>query len=552
MALYHLHVKNISRGDGRSAVAAAAYRAGETLENAAEERLSKFAGRRDVLGAEIHLPADAPAWMADRTTLWNRAEAAERRKDARLAKEVEFSIPRELPRAAWFEVARAMAAHYTAQGFVVDLAVHDDGTGHNPHVHLLLTTRLITIDGFGGKLRAADSKTFLKDTRATWQAIANAALAKAGVAVMIDAGSYVARGIEREPGEHLPPDPAARRQRRQEVAAMLRDSDLAQAIEQLAADPTARSRYPLLSQAEDWPPREPARGAKLFLSPEAREERRYWREVHERAVPSVIPNAEAQEHEVETAPSRSTDDEVDDLFRKVQAATLKEGLERRQAFVENARDYEKLFRRVNREMVQAGVLKIENVRSWESVSRAFRDEGFDQLLAEARALEAKRNEPDRTLRATPAQIAALPKLEREEEERRGVPFTPGTGTGQVHTPMPMDPPVRTLEAAQTRMLREYEREESAAPPVGGGPTTPQRETPPDPFAYLASNPTPERAEFEAAQDRMVTEYQRDDRAPPDPFDWLNQQSPAPPLPAPKQDRDQDQEQDRKREPEWKW
>lgn len=152
MAIYHLHIRNISRGDGRSVVAAAAYRAGETLPNAAEEGESAFGGRRDVLHAEIRLPAGAPGWMGDRARLWNAVEAAEKRKDARLAKEIEFALPRELSLADWLRIGRAMADAYTSKGHVADFAIHDDGSGHNPHVHLLLATREITPDGFGGKL----------------------------------------------------------------------------------------------------------------------------------------------------------------------------------------------------------------------------------------------------------------------------------------------------------------------------------------------------------------------------------------------------------------
>lgn len=85
MAIYHLNVKNISRGDGRSVVAA--YRAGEVLPNDAEEKLSDFGGRRDVIACGIHLPVGTPEWMADRTALWNAVELAEKRHDARLAKE---------------------------------------------------------------------------------------------------------------------------------------------------------------------------------------------------------------------------------------------------------------------------------------------------------------------------------------------------------------------------------------------------------------------------------------------------------------------------------
>lgn len=84
MAICHLHVKNTSRGNGRSIVAAAAYRAGETLANEAEERLSAFGGRRDVIAAEIRLLKCAPAWMADRGRLWSAVESAEKRMDARL------------------------------------------------------------------------------------------------------------------------------------------------------------------------------------------------------------------------------------------------------------------------------------------------------------------------------------------------------------------------------------------------------------------------------------------------------------------------------------
>jgi len=214
VAIYHLNVKNISRGDGRSIVTAAAYRAGDILPNAAEERLSDFAGRRDVVATDIRLPADAPEWMADRTQLWNAVELAEKRKDARLGKEVEFALPRELSRTAWLPVARAMADIYTAQGFVVDLAVHDDGDGHNPHVHLLLTTRVVTASGFGPKIRSADGRQFVTEARSNWERIANAALKSAGAAASIDSRSYAKRKREQTPGQHRGPDPEQRRARR--------------------------------------------------------------------------------------------------------------------------------------------------------------------------------------------------------------------------------------------------------------------------------------------------------------------------------------------------
>lgn len=217
MAIFHLHVKNISRGDGRSAVAAAAYRAGETLPNEIEERESAFGGRRDVLYAEILCPQGAPPWMRDRATLWNGVEAVERRKDARLAKEIEAALPRELSPADWLELCRTFAEHYAGQGFVADLAIHDDGSAHNPHVHILLTTRVVEPDGFGGKIRSADGRQFVEEARVLWAKLVNAALESAGLAVSIDPRSHAAVGIEREPTHHRGPDAAERRARRENM-----------------------------------------------------------------------------------------------------------------------------------------------------------------------------------------------------------------------------------------------------------------------------------------------------------------------------------------------
>lgn len=218
MAIFHLHVKNISRSDGRSAVAAAAYRAGETLPNAVEERDSAFGGRRDVLHAEILCPEGAAPWMADRAALWNGVEAAERRKDARLAKEIEASLPRELSPKGWLELCRNLAAHYAKQGFVADFAIHDDGSAHNPHVHVLLTTRVVAAGGFGGKIRSADGRQFVEEARVLWAKLVNEALESAGLGVSVDPRSHAAVGIEREPTQHRGPDPAERQARREKMA----------------------------------------------------------------------------------------------------------------------------------------------------------------------------------------------------------------------------------------------------------------------------------------------------------------------------------------------
>lgn len=215
MAIYHLHVKNISRSEGRSAVAAAAYRAGQTLPNEAEERDSVFGGRRGVVLAEIRAPAGVPGWMLDRAQLWNRVEAAERRKDARLAKEIEFALPRELSLAARIEAARTMADHYVRQGLIADLAIHDDGSGHNPHAHLLLTTRVAGPNGLGAKLRSADGVAFVHEARRLWAGVASAALGAAGGGA-IDHRSHKEAGIAAVPTVHRGPDRQERQRKRWE------------------------------------------------------------------------------------------------------------------------------------------------------------------------------------------------------------------------------------------------------------------------------------------------------------------------------------------------
>ena len=286
MALYHLHVKNISRSDGRTIVAAAAYRAGETLPNEAEERLSAFGGRRDVLHTEICLPAVAPDWMHDRAKLWNAVEAAEKRKDARLAKEIEIALPRELSPQAWLTVARQMAALYVARGHVVDFAIHDDGSGHNPHVHMLLTTRSVVSDGFGLKIRAADEFSFVKEARASWAAIANSALAAAGISAAIDPRSHRARNIESEPTKHRGPNPEERRAKRRQRNQSMEETDRSR------LSPAHAAGYAYIAQVWQsrysdipwrlWPPANRLPPAELTVPAEAAWNR-FWADVDDQS-----------------------------------------------------------------------------------------------------------------------------------------------------------------------------------------------------------------------------------------------------------------------------
>ena len=251
-----------------------------------------FGGRRDVLHAEIRAPAHAPAWCLERGALWNAVEAAEKRKDARLAKEIEFSIPRELPKASWLGVAQAMADAYASLGHVVDFAIHDDGSGLNPHVHMMLTTRVLEGGQFGGKMREADNLAFVNNARALWEKIANDALGEAGLEVEIDARSHAARGLDATPTQHRGPNPEERQARR--AAARARgapmNAETLAARRALLADKEALERFPLLRERPDWPPAHPTPSPSLSAA-ELREHEAFWQEVQSRQVePERVPD----------------------------------------------------------------------------------------------------------------------------------------------------------------------------------------------------------------------------------------------------------------------
>ncbi|HML44481.1 MAG TPA: MobA/MobL family protein, partial [Hyphomicrobium zavarzinii] len=129
MAIFHLAMKPISRSTGRSAVAAAAYRSGTRLTNVRDGQTYDFTRRAGVVHAAIVLPTSSAAeWARDRSALWNAVEAAERRKDARVAREFEIALPHELSaeqrRALTQAFAQELADHY---GAAVDFAIHEPG-----------------------------------------------------------------------------------------------------------------------------------------------------------------------------------------------------------------------------------------------------------------------------------------------------------------------------------------------------------------------------------------------------------------------------------------
>src|SRR3954464_4929296 len=127
MAIYHLHVKVIGRKAGSSAVASAAYRSASRLRDERRGRSHDFFRKRGVIHSEVMLPENAPEAWGDRGRLWNDVEAFEVRKDAQLAREVEFALPRELTEAQGIELARDFVrSEFVGLGMVADLNLHWD------------------------------------------------------------------------------------------------------------------------------------------------------------------------------------------------------------------------------------------------------------------------------------------------------------------------------------------------------------------------------------------------------------------------------------------
>ena len=209
MAIYHFSAKVISRATGSSAVAAAAYRSASRLHDERLGRDHDFSNKAGVIHSEILLPENAPEQWHDRERLWNDVEAAEKRKDAQLCREVEFAIPRELDQAEGIRLARAFVSReFVARGMVADLNVHwdigEDGQP-KPHAHVMLGMREVTEEGFGPKVRDWNRTELLTHWREAWADHVNQRLAELDIDARIDHRSLEAQGIELEPQHKIGP-----------------------------------------------------------------------------------------------------------------------------------------------------------------------------------------------------------------------------------------------------------------------------------------------------------------------------------------------------------
>jgi hypothetical protein len=244
MAIYHCHCKIISRGQGRSAVGAAAYRSGEKLYNEYDGIEHDYTKKGGVAYSEIMLCENAPKEYQDRQTLWNAVEKIEKGSKAQLAREYEVALPVELSREEQIQLVRDFVKeNFVDKGMCVDFSIHDKENG-NPHAHIMLTTRPINENGEWGMkekkdymrdengervplidkktgLQKVDSrnrkqwkreyvqfndwntKDFLYRSRESWAEKVNQELERKNVPQRVDHRSYNEQGIEQIPTQHI-------------------------------------------------------------------------------------------------------------------------------------------------------------------------------------------------------------------------------------------------------------------------------------------------------------------------------------------------------------
>ena len=209
MAIYHFSAKVISRAAGSSALASAAYRSASRLHDQRLDRHHDFSNKAGVVHSEVLLPDGAPEHLSDRERLWNEVEAAELRKDAQLAREIEFAIPREMTKEQGIELARDFVRdEFVDRGMIADLNVHwdigADGLA-KPHAHVMLTMREVGEDGFGKKNRDWNRTDLLKKWRERWSEHVNERLAQLDIDARIDHRSLEVQGIDLEPQHKIGP-----------------------------------------------------------------------------------------------------------------------------------------------------------------------------------------------------------------------------------------------------------------------------------------------------------------------------------------------------------
>ena len=232
MAIYHCSIKIISRGKGKSAVAAAAYRSGGKILNEYDGLEHEYTRKGGIAHTEILLPDNAPAEYSDRAFLWNAVEKIEKAKNSQLAREIEIALPVELtPEQQKNLVREYCQKHFVAAGMCADIAIHDKKDG-NPHAHIMLTMRPFADSGEWGdkqkkeyifdrngnkiydpkkrqyKCKSIPSTDWNEQTKAeewrgAWAELCNQFLEHNNHTGRIDHRSYARQGIDKIPTVHM-------------------------------------------------------------------------------------------------------------------------------------------------------------------------------------------------------------------------------------------------------------------------------------------------------------------------------------------------------------
>jgi hypothetical protein len=231
MAIYHCSIKIIKRSQGRSAVAAAAYRSGQRLTNEWDGVTHDYTKKGGVVYSEILLPVHAPPQFSDRSTLWNSVEESEKSRNAQLAREIEIALPAEIDRRSQIQlVSKYVQDIFVFSGMCADFSIHDKGDG-NPHAHIMLTLRPLKesgewgakcrkkydLDGNGQRIRLPsggfkshrvnitdwNDPGRAEEWRAQWARYVNAMLEFCNLSQRVDHRSYLRQGVQKIPTVHM-------------------------------------------------------------------------------------------------------------------------------------------------------------------------------------------------------------------------------------------------------------------------------------------------------------------------------------------------------------
>ncbi|WP_171299364.1 MobQ family relaxase, partial [Acinetobacter pittii] len=224
MAIYHFSVKTISRGNGRSAVACAAYRSGEKLVCNFYGKEQDYTKKTGVEFTEIYAPENTNTELLNRQTLWNKVEKAERRKDALLAREFEIAFPGELNAEQRKNMLNELCQNLVKKyGVIVDAAIHaphtDSGSDErNYHAHIMFTTRSINEHGdFSAKKYRDFSRDNGTETVSHWREsfaeLCNHHLKQNGFDERVDHRSYEDQESDLEATQHEGPQATYLRRR---------------------------------------------------------------------------------------------------------------------------------------------------------------------------------------------------------------------------------------------------------------------------------------------------------------------------------------------------